>query len=327
MNPAHAQLHDRLVAGRTVLDELTQSRPEPGLVELRRNLDLALEELESGSWGVCEVCHETISSAGMEEHPWVSICFECMSREQREALERDLKSAGEVQRALLPRVDSSHAGWEVEYVWEPFGIVSGDHVDILRPSTAGDPFHLLLGDVAGKGLAASLLQSQLHALFRVLAPAQASLSELLERANRLFFEATSSSRYATVTALRLHSEGKAVLANAGHPRPLIADDRGVRPVEGASLPLGMFGDATFTERELRLRPGDTLFFYTDGLTESWRDGEEYGLGRAAAALRRARRLPLKELLAYCRDDLDGFIGKAARGDDLTMVAVRRTPVN
>ena len=59
-------------------------------------------------------------------------------------------------------------GWEVDYIWEPFGVVSGDHIDLLRPSSTSDPLHLVLGDVAGKGFAASLLQSQLHALFRAL---------------------------------------------------------------------------------------------------------------------------------------------------------------
>jgi sigma-B regulation protein RsbU (phosphoserine phosphatase) len=211
----------------------------------------------------------------------------------------------------------------VDYIWEPFGVVSGDHVDLVRPPNENEPLHLLLGDVAGKGLAASLLQSQLHALFRALAPTQTTLSELLGRANQLFFEATSPSCYATLTVTRLYSDGRAVLANAGHPRPLLADRRGVRPIEDASIPLGMVGDVVYSEREIRLHPGDTLFLYTDGVTEAWRDGEEYGVGRAAAALRRASSLPPHELLASCRSDLESFIGGSPRGDDLTMVAVRR----
>jgi sigma-B regulation protein RsbU (phosphoserine phosphatase) len=85
----------------------------------------------------------------------------------------------------------------------------------------------------------------------------------------------------------------------------------------------MVGDVVYSEREIRLHPGDTLFLYTDGVTEAWRDGEEYGVGRAAAALRRASSLPPHELLASCRSDLESFIGGSPRGDDLTMVAVRR----
>jgi sigma-B regulation protein RsbU (phosphoserine phosphatase) len=272
---------------------------------------------------ICRVCHEPISPASLDEHPLISVCLECMSEEEREALEQDLKSAAEVQRTLLPPTPLRHDGWEVDYIWEPFGVVSGDHVDLVHPPDESEPLHLLLGDVAGKGLAASLLQSQLHALFRALAPTQTTLSELLGRANQLFFEATSPSCYATLVAARLHPDGRAVLANAGHPRPLLADSRGVRPIEDASIPLGMVGDVIYTEREIRLRPGDTLLLYTDGVTEALQDGDEYGVGRTAAALRRASNLPLRELLESCRSDLDSFLGDAQCGDDLTMVAVRR----
>lgn len=321
--PSH--LLERLAAGRAALDELTRSRPEPRLVELLQRFDDTMHHLQTGTWGICRVCDEPISSVEMDEHPLISVCLECMSPEQRDALEYDLISAAEVQRSLLPPKPLRHDGWEVDYIWEPFGVVSGDHVDVVRPADETEPLHLLLGDVSGKGLAASLLQSQLHALFRALASIQTTLPELLGRANRLFFEATSPGSFATLTVTRLYSGGKVVLANAGHPRPLLADRRGVRPIEDASIPLGMMGDAAYTEREIHLRPGDTLFFYTDGVTETWRDGEEYGVGRAAAALRPASGLPLRELLAVCRADLDRFAGGVRSDDDLTMVAVRRIP--
>jgi sigma-B regulation protein RsbU (phosphoserine phosphatase) len=323
MSPSHSHLREQLLAGRAALDELTRSRPDPRLIELLQKLDDTLQEMQTGTWGICQVCHESISPAHMDQSPLTSICLECMSQEEREALEYDLKSAAEVQQTLLPPTPLRHDGWEVEYMWEPFGVVSGDHVDLVRPPTESEPLHLLLGDVSGKGLGASLLQSQLHALFRALAPMQTTLSDLLARANQLFFEATASCRFATLTAIRLYSDGKAVLANAGHPRPLLADRRGVRPIEDASIPLGMVGEIAYIEREIRFNPGDTLFLYTDGLTESWRDGEEYGVGRAAAALRRASTLPPHELLLSCRNDLDNFMGRSPRGDDLTMVAVRR----
>jgi len=118
------------------------------------------------------------------------------------------------------------------------------------------------------------------------------------------------------------------LANAGHPRPLLADRRGVRPVEASGLPLGLFPDSTYcarATRKLTLAPGDTLLLYTDGLTEAAADAEgldEYGIGRAGATLRRHATLPLPQLLAACRNDMDGFLGGRPRGDDLALVGVR-----
>lgn len=324
MIEAPRHLRERLAAGRAALDEIARSSPEPQLLDLLQRIDDALEDMRAGVWAVCSVCEQSISPAGMEEHPLISICLECMDAVQRAALEQDLESAARVQRTLLPPTRVTHDGWEIAYLWEPFGVVSGDHVDLLRPDRDGRPLHLLLGDVAGKGVAASLLQSQLHALFRALAPLETDLSELLARTNRLFFGATSSGSYATLAALRLFPDGKVVLANAGHPRPLLADSRGVRPIEDASIPLGVLADSVYAERELRLGPGDTILLYTDGWTEAERDGEEFGVGRAAAVLRRARDLPLGDLLASCRRDLARFLDRGARADDLTIVAVRRT---
>jgi sigma-B regulation protein RsbU (phosphoserine phosphatase) len=324
MMPPPSHLRNRVEAGRAALAEITRSTPDPRLLDLVRRMDDALQEMQVGTWAVCGVCHETISPAGMEEHPLVSICLECMTAEQRDLLERDLESAGRAQRHLLPPRHVTHDGWEIACVWEPFGVVSGDHVDLLRPVRPDEPLHLLLGDVAGKGIAASLLQAQLRALFRALAPSEARLTELFAKANRLLIEAVVPGSYATLAALRLHPDGSVLLGNAGHPRPLLADRRGVRPIEDASVPLGMLPDAAYVERRLALRPGDTLLLYTDGWTEARRDDEEYGVGRAAAALRRSRDLSVDDVLAACRADLAAFLDGRPRGDDLTMVAVRRT---
>lgn len=323
MTALEARVREQLRSRRDELAALAVSRREEGLVELMRKVDSALGALEVGTWGLCAVCHTGIESERLERDPLVTVCLECLSEDERHALEHDLEAAARVQRALLPPAHVVHAGWEVAHLWEPRGAVSGDHVDLVRAANDDGPLLLLVGDVAGKGVAASLLQSHLHALFRALAPSECRLVELLGRANHLFAEATLAAHYATLAALDLRADGGAELANAGHPRPLLADARGVRPVEGGGLPLGLFAGSTYTARELVLRPGQTLLLYSDGWTEAERDGEEYGIGRAAAALRRAARLPLPDLLAACRADLEAFLAGAPRGDDLTLVGVRR----
>lgn len=272
----------------------------------------------------CERCDEPISDTRRRDYPHLTVCLECLTEAERGDLEAELNSAARVQRQMLPPRRIERDGWEIEILWEPFGAVSGDHVDVVEPSRAGAPLHLLLGDVAGKGLGASLLQSQLHGLFRALAPDDIPLGELLRKTNEHFHRATLPNCFATVAALRLLPQGRLTLANAGHPRPLIADRRGVRPIEDASVPLGVLGDAAFGERELRLEPGDTLLLYTDGWTEAERGNEMYGVGRAAAALRRYRKLPLGDLLSACRADVEAFLRGERRGDDLTLLAVRRS---
>ncbi|MGH9381158.1 MAG: PP2C family protein-serine/threonine phosphatase [Thermoanaerobaculia bacterium] len=271
----------------------------------------------------CAICHDPIEPGLQLLHPSVTVCLACLSVEERRRLESDLQSAAQAQRALLPPLQVQHDGWQIAYTWMPAGAVSGDHVDLLRPARETDPLHLLLGDVAGKGVAAALLQSRLHAIFRAVASPDVELTALLARTNELLAESTLAASYATLVALRLHADGRVELGNAGHPLPLLADRRGVRPVEGSDLPLGLFPDASFTRRELDLAPGSTLLLFTDGLTEAEAGGEEFGIGRAAAALRRAAALPPTELLASMRADLQFWLKGAPRGDDLTIVAIRR----
>jgi len=299
-------------------------RGEERLVELLRRVDSALEHVEHGSWGLCAACAVAIEPELLAADPLVSVCLECLSEEDRRALERDLEGAARVQQRLLPPPTLEHDGWELAWLWEPRSAVSGDHVDVLTAAGPEEPLHLLVGDVAGKGVAASLLQSQLHALFRALATPQVGLAALVTRVNRLFAQATGLASYATLVATRLHPDGTAELVNAGHPRPLVADRRGVRPVEGAGLPLGMFRDSEYVAHELRLAAGQVLLLYTDGLTEALAGGEEYGVGRAAAALRRHASMPLDELLRACRAELEEFLAGGRRDDDLTLVALRRT---
>ena len=322
MTPLEARTLERLVARRDHLARLTTTRDAHRWADLMRRVDAAIGAIEVGTWGLCAVCHDPMSAARLEGDPLLKVCLECLSETERRSLERDLQAAGKVQRTLLPPTHLVQAGWEVAYHWEPRGVVSGDHVDLI-PAAPGTPLHLVLGDVSGKGVAAALLQSHLHALFRALVPAGQSLPDLFKRANELFAEATSSVSYATLAALRLAPDGRLSLANAGHPRPLLADGRGVRPIEGGGLPLGLFCDSAYAERELRLDPGQTLLLYTDGWTESARGDREFGIGRAAASLRRNAALPLPGLLAACREDLARHLAGDPAGDDLTLVALRR----
>lgn len=327
MSPEAAALQGRLLDRRERLAGAIAATGEAALAELLRQVDTALGRLERNDWALCAACRIPIEPELLEADPEVTVCFECLTEDERRALERDLEGAARVQRALLPPRHTSHEGWEVAWLWEPKGAVSGDHVDFLAPTgSAADrrPLHLVLGDVSGKGVAASLLQSNLHALFRSLLPREAALEDVLAQANRLFAASTVGGHYATLLAARLFPDGLFELVNAGHPCPLLADRRGVRPVEGAGLPLGLFPDAAYPGRRLHLEPGQVLLLYTDGWTEAARGDEEYGVGRAAAALRGAADRPLPELLAACRDDAEAFLDGGRRADDLTLLAVRRT---
>lgn len=332
MSPETEAVRERLVDRRERLLDAAAATGNEEIVGLLRSVDAALGRLDGGHWALCTACQVPIEPELLDVEPAVTVCFECLSVDERRDLERDLEGAARVQRALLPPRTLTHDGWEVAWLWEPKGAVSGDHVDLLAPSGHGghrgpggdaEPLHLVLGDVVGKGVAASLLQAHLHALFRALIHEEAPMNEVLGRANHLFAEATAGASYATLIGARLAADGALELANAGHPRPLLADRRGVRPIEGGGLPLGLFPDARYPCNCLEIAPGQVVLLYTDGWTEAAVGDEEYGIGRAAAALRRSAQRPLPELLTACRDDMDAYLDGRPRGDDLTLLAVRR----
>jgi len=171
------------------------------LAALLGEVDAALERMRDGSFGICEECHEPVEQERLLADPLVRLCLDHLSEPQRRALEQDLELASGVQRALLPPRNFRADGWQIHYCYEPAGMVSGDYCDVIPadgPGEASRDVFLALGDVSGKGVAASLLMTQLHGMFRSLAGSNLSLDQLLGRVNRLFCESTTAGQYATL---------------------------------------------------------------------------------------------------------------------------------
>lgn len=324
MSVEPSQVLDDLACRRACLEEAQRNGvSESELGELRGEVEDARNRVESGTWGLCSVCHTAIEEHRLRTDPLVKVCLDCMGEVERRALELDLESAAQVQASLLPPPVVRRRGWEIAHHWEPLRAVSGDHVDLLRPEREGEPFYLLLSDVAGKGVAASLLQTHLLALFRAFSLAGFELPKLLDEVNRLFFQATEASAYATLVAVRLSDDGAVEMVNAGHPPALLAGAGSLTEVSGGGLPLGLFRETRYVSSRFHLALGETLMLYTDGWTESENGDVEYGRERAAAAMREGVGGTLSELLRHCRQDLADFLDQRARADDLTLVAVRR----
>src|SRR5437660_1796341 len=166
------------------------------LSSLLREVRSAIEQLSKPeSYGVCQVCHDLIGQAAMTADPLARTCLNCLTPQQISELEDDLNRAWLIQGELLPKQNFKFNGWAVSYHYEPAGPVSGDYCDLV--SLDNGELYFLIGDVSGKGVAASLLMSRLHAIFRSLISAGLGVSELVERANHLFADKTMSPYYAT----------------------------------------------------------------------------------------------------------------------------------
>jgi sigma-B regulation protein RsbU (phosphoserine phosphatase) len=193
----------------------------------------------------------------------------------------------------------------------------------LVPVDGGD-FYFMLGDVTGKGLGAALLMAHLHATFRALISPDIPVAELVERVSRAFCESTPPTHFATLICGRARTSGAMEICNAGHPPPLLIHEREATEIPATGLPVGIFCDEEFSAGTAALCGGDTLVFFTDGLTETINSsGIEYGSERLARLVRDNRHLPPDELIAACRADLEDFGPGMPRTDDLTIMAIRR----
>ncbi len=294
---------------------------------LLAEVDSALARMDGGTFGLCETCGDPIERDRLVADPLIRRCIDHLTASERRGLEQDLELAERIQLTLLPPREIAACGWDIAYHFEPFGHVGGDYCDVVLPDPRGDRLFFLLGDVSGKGVAASLLMSNLHATFRSLINVGLNVEDLLVRANRLFCQSTMDAHYATLVCGLASSSGDVCLANAGHWPTAVVRRGGTTFVSSNGLALGMFCSAEYGRERLWLEPGDFMVLYTDGLTEARNHAdEEYGTARLAArldALARRARLTAREITSACLDDLRAFCGAAPKADDLTVMVIRR----
>ena len=303
---------------------LADSTQNAALAQLLQEVDAALGRMEKGTYGICEECRETIEEERLIADPLVRYCLTHLTAEQQRALEEDLELASRIQRGLLPQQNLRVAGWRVHYHYDPAGPVSGDYCDLIHSEDRAGDLYFLLGDVAGKGVSASLLMSQLHAMFRSLTSVGLPLDQLLALANRVFCESTMAGQYATLVCGRAGRAGEVELSNAGHLPALLVRQGKVTRLEATGLPLGMFCNGQYSVKRLNLEKGDSLFLYTDGLSEARdRSGAEYGVERLARFLGQQNALPPDALIASCLQDAKAHSDGAPHGDDVTLMVLQR----
>jgi sigma-B regulation protein RsbU (phosphoserine phosphatase) len=247
-----------------------------------------------------------------------------LSKHQQRALEQDLDMASKIQRALLPNNNFVSNEWEIYFHYEPAGMVSGDYCDIIKPNNQQDDNLIVtIGDVSGKGVAASMLMTHMHALFHSMTDLELSVNELVRRANRLFCESTAFTHYATLTVSKLYPNGKIEICNAGHCFPMVLGHETSHSIEATGMPIGIFNEGEYFSKEITLLPGEMLLLYTDGLNEARKDEEEFGIDRLTELARRMINKSAKEAVELIIESLKNFLSGTAKLDDLTIMAVKR----
>ena len=242
----------------------------------------------------------------------------------RQVMNRELQIAREVQERLLPGHTPAIPGLDVAGLCVPAREVGGDSFDYL--ALPNGEWGLAIGDVAGKGVSASLLMASLQASVRGLAAEGiADLPALMTRLNRLMYDATPSNRFATFMLGVFDSATRRMrLCGAGH-NPALLLRAGLVPqwLRPKGVALGLVKQAKFSQMEITLAPGDLLLFYTDGVTEAMNPaGEQFGEERLAEWAASVSNL---SSLALARDlvaRVTSFAGEAPQHDDITIIVLR-----
>jgi len=151
-------LRETLLDRRQKLDAAAAVRgAAPNLDRLIAEVDAALARIESGSYGLCETCHDPIETDRLLADPLLRFCLDHLTPREQRALEQDLELAARIQRELLPPVPFRVGRWKAAYTYEPAGQVSGDYCDLI--SAGNGDVHFIVGDVSGKGVAAVMVIS------------------------------------------------------------------------------------------------------------------------------------------------------------------------
>lgn len=320
------QIREQLLVRRQNLETVISKHETEQMQHLLQDVDQALSKLETGNFGVCQNCHESIEVERVMADPLITFCLSCLTPVQQRALEHDLQLAARMQTDLLPSDTALVEGWETAYHFRPARIVSGDYFDLIGDGQGG--LFFVLADVSGKGIGAAMLTAGLRAVFRTLIPTADCVSVLLERANRLFCESAISGQYATLVFGHVNAGGEVDVTNAGHLPVLVARESGVEILESTDLPFGMFCSQQFTVQRTNLLPGDTLVLYTDGISEAQNaSGEEFGLQQLRELIGVQKLREPCEVVRNCRQLLDGFRGNVERFDDETLLAIQFAPAS
>jgi sigma-B regulation protein RsbU (phosphoserine phosphatase) len=245
---------------------------------------------------------------------------------QRERNEREMEIAREVQQRLFPQQIPQIAGLSLAGMCRPALGVGGDYYDLIELDDGR--LGLAIGDVSGKGISAALLMASLRASLRGMTlDGPSDLARMMQKVNRLVYEASANNRYATFFfATYDPAVGELRYVNAGHNPPLLIRRGSTEIVrlDAGGMVVGLLPSTDYVEQVVRVSSGDLLILYTDGISEAMTvDDEEWGEERmldCAAQCRQDASAP--DVLNAIFHSADEFTAAAPQHDDMTLLIMK-----
>lgn len=240
------------------------------------------------------------------------------------SMRRELMVAHKVQQGFLPAVKPTLPGYDFFDYYAPARHLGGDYFDYI-PLPDGR-LAVALADVSGKGVSAALLMAKLSAETRYLLVTEPTLEEAVFKLNNVFCDERWDDRFVTLIVGVINPESHVIeLVNAGHVLPMIYRPEGECLELGTTcgLPVGVLNDSAYQKSELTLQPGESLFFFTDGVTDAVNEqGEMFGAQRVFRCWSRAYDSVEKAGTALIRD-IQRFVGSVSNADDICITGIHR----
>ncbi len=244
----------------------------------------------------------------------------------KERIQNELKMATDIQAGLLPRLFPpfpDRLEFDIYALMDPAKEVGGDFYDFFFV----DDNHLcfLIADVSDKGVPAALYMMVTKTLLKSEAQWLGEPYQILTRVNSILASDNDSCMFATVFCGILDTgTGEVRYANAAHNPPVIIDSQGIRYlIPKPGFPLGPMQDPVYETERITMQPGDTLFLYTDGITEAKNPEDKlYGESQLLSALQSAPKEDLAEMIHYIRREVTRYADGAPQSDDVTMIAIK-----
>jgi sigma-B regulation protein RsbU (phosphoserine phosphatase) len=247
---------------------------------------------------------------------------------KKDKIEAELQTAHAIQINMLPRIFPpfpERKDIDIYAYMRPAKEVCGDFYDFFLVDN--NKICAIIGDVSDKGVPAALFMTIIKTLLKTEALRSSALNDVLKRVNDILYPDNESSSFATVFCAVLDTDtGEIAFANGGHLPPIVCSG-GVSaefiPIDTNSI-VGCMPEVTFTQQSMRIRPGETLFLYTDGVTEANNlQMEMFSRDRLIDALKKActQKGDMKMFVHSVVGEIDAFSGDAEQYDDITILAL------
>ncbi len=237
-------------------------------------------------------------------------------------VQRQIETAGEIQRRMLPARPPEHPGLQLGCAYAPALQVGGDFYDFIE--LADGRLGVCIADVVGKGLPAALLMASVRSSLDAYAREYSDPGEVMTRVNRHVHRETLISEFATLFYGVFSPDGRSITyCNAGHTPPLLLHADRFTELTVGGLVIGVDPEEAFGVQECVVRPGEVLVLMTDGVTEAMDfHGQPYGGDRLRESIRKHRSQEAQQLAGQILWDVRRFVGLADQSDDITIAVIK-----